>query len=84
MTKWTMKDRWEYALKPWFRYRWCRLVGHRDFRSIKHYEICEYNHSGMIKAHPDHDKGGVLGETIDGWCTWCDYGWMDENGKYKE
>lgn len=74
------KDEWQYVIRPELRYRWCRLVGHRDLRFIKHWEICEYNYGGMA-AHPDHGRGGAIGEQAENVCGWCQYDFLDENGR---
>lgn len=82
MTKWTLKDRWEYDWKPELRYRWCLLVGHRDLREAKHWELCEYNYNpAWMSEHPEHGQGGEVGEKAQNFCGWCQYDWLDENGR---
>ena len=54
----------------------CWLLGHRDLRTVSHWEVCEYNYVGTAAAH-GHGKGGAVGEKIDRFCAWCDSGWLD-------
>lgn len=53
----------------------CWLLGHRGIRAISHWEVCEYNYV-TIAIHPEHGKGGVIGEKVDQFCAWCDSGWL--------
>jgi hypothetical protein len=79
-----ISDWWKYEVKYWPVRLVCAVFGHRDLRSVQHWEICEYNYSRpWMEEHPTHTKGGEIGELLERWCMYCDSGFLTDTNPPK-